>query len=332
MAKSHPLRCVAGVRGLLSAGVMFRHYRFIDFATQTYLAFTGLLALWGAVSGRPIWLGVALGHAGVILAVHLLVVAHGVGRARGTVLNFLRHLYPVLLYTAVYHETGHLTQLFTTGYYDPVLIRWEERWFGGQPSLDWMVRWPSPLLGEVMYLAYFSFYLMIVGVAVALYVQDLRRFDHYVSVLSFVFYGCYAFYVFVPVVGPRLFFGEFNGYRLPAEVMPAEVPPVPEAIQGGAFFQIMAVIYRYLQTPGAAFPSSHVAVAWCTVWFSFRYLRKIRWVHAVMAFLLSLSTIYCRYHYAVDVFAGVATAALLVSLGNYWHRRFAREPAQTGRV
>ena len=310
---------------------MFRHYRFIDFATQGYLVFTGMLALWGGVTGRPVWLWVALGHAAVILAVHLLVVANESGRARGPVPTLLRHLYPILLYTAVYNETGHLTQLFTSGYYDPILIRLEDRWFGGQPSLSWMVSWPNPLLSEVLYAAYFSFYLMIVGVAVALYVRDLRQFDHYVSVLSFVFYVCYAFYIFVPVVGPRSFVGEFNGYHLPAAVMPAVVPPVPEALTDGVFFQIMAVIYRYLETPGAAFPSSHVAVAWCTVWFSFRYLRKIRWIHAVMAVLLSLSTIYCRYHYVVDVFAGIATAALLVPLGDRLHRRFARDRDQMAR-
>ena len=102
-------------------------------------------------------------------------------------------------------------------------------------------------------------------------------------------------------------------------------------VTDGVFFQIMAVIYRYLETPGAAFPSSHVAVAWCTVWFSFRYLRQIRWIHAVMAVLLSLSTIYCRYHYVVDVFAGIATAALLVPLGDRLHRRFARDRDQMAR-
>jgi len=71
-------------------------------------------------------------------------------------------------------------------------------------------------------------------------------------------------------------------------------------------------------------PSSHVAIALCTVFFSFRYLRKIRYVHLVMAVMLCLSTIYCRYHYAVDVVAGVLTAALLLPLGNYLYRTFDR--------
>ena len=85
----------------------------------------------------------------------------------------------------------------------------------------------------------------------------------------------------------------------------------------------MELIYARFESPGAAFPSSHVALAWVTVYFSFLYLPRIRWLHLVMAVLLSLATVYCRYHFAVDAIAGVATAALLLPLGN-WLYRFSR--------
>jgi membrane-associated phospholipid phosphatase len=78
----------------------------------------------------------------------------------------------------------------------------------------------------------------------------------------------------------------------------------------------MGWIYEHFETPGAAFPSSHVAVALCTLYFSFRYLRAIRWVHLVMALLLCASTVYGRYHYVVDVVAGALTALALVPLAN----------------
>jgi membrane-associated phospholipid phosphatase len=81
-------------------------------------------------------------------------------------------------------------------------------------------------------------------------------------------------------------------------------------------------IYRVFESPGAAFPSSHVAVTLTTVFFSFRYLRPIRWLHLCMAVLLCLSTIYCRYHYAVDVLAGALAAALLLPVGHRLYRCF----------
>jgi membrane-associated phospholipid phosphatase len=101
------------------------------------------------------------------------------------------------------------------------------------------------------------------------------------------------------------------------------VPPVfPAAVQAGLFYKIMAWIYHRFETPGAAFPSSHIAIAITTVWFSFLYLRRIRWVHLVVVILLCVSTVYCRYHYVVDVVAGALTAALLIPLGNRLYRSF----------
>ncbi len=84
------------------------------------------------------------------------------------------------------------------------------------------------------------------------------------------------------------------------------------------------------EAPGAAFPSSHVAIAWCTVFFSFKYLRGIRWIHAVLALLLTVSTVYCRYHYAVDVLAGLATALILVPLANRLYFQAERHLAVPG--
>jgi membrane-associated phospholipid phosphatase len=86
----------------------------------------------------------------------------------------------------------------------------------------------------------------------------------------------------------------------------------------------MRWVYRVFEAPGAALPSSHVAVALCTVFFSFRYLRSIRYVHLAVALLLCLSTVYCRYHYAVDVLAGLVAAAVLIPIGNWLYFKFRR--------
>jgi len=74
-------------------------------------------------------------------------------------------------------------------------------------------------------------------------------------------------------------------------------------------------------------PSSHVAIALTTVYFSFRYLRLIRWLHLAVAVLLCLSTIYCRYHYAVDVLAGLITVAVLLPFANWLYFKLGVEPA-----
>jgi len=89
----------------------------------------------------------------------------------------------------------------------------------------------------------------------------------------------------------------------------------------GPFFQIVRFVYRTFEAGSAAFPSSHVAVALTTLWFSWRYLRPIRWLHTLVAFLLCVSTVYGRYHYVIDVVAGILTAAILVPVGNWLYDR-----------
>jgi membrane-associated phospholipid phosphatase len=232
--------------------------------------------------------------------------------------DFLRHFYPVLLYAFFYAETGWLNRMFFGSYLDAVALEADQTLFGFQPSLRFMETLPFLPVSEVFYAAYFSYYLMIAGVGLALYLSERGQFFHYVSVVSFVFYPCYLAYIVLPVIGPSVCLHAIPDYSLPERWQHlAQAEPYPAAITGGPFFRIMAVIYQVFEAPGAAFPSSHVAIAVVTVCFSFRYLRPLRYPHLVVTILLCLATVYCRYHYAVDVLGGLLTAAILVPLGNW---------------
>jgi membrane-associated phospholipid phosphatase len=299
------------------------HYTFVDYATQGYLVLVALIVLCLGARTVPFWPLLLLAHGAAVCLVQALIQLNAT-RPRNHVVEFLRHFYPVLLYTGFYRETGVLNQGLISGFLDPFFIRLETHVFGLQPSLAFMDRLPYPGVSELFYAAYFSYYLMIVGVGLALFLRKRGHFFHYVSVVSFTFYVCYLIYIFTPVMGPRIFFREITDYHLPPDVMPAVQPVFPDTIQAGLFYQIMAFIYRVFEAPGAAFPSSHVAIALCTLFFSFRYLRPIRWVHLVVVVLLCLSTVYCRYHYVVDVVAGLLTATILIPLGNWLYLKFRR--------
>jgi membrane-associated phospholipid phosphatase len=170
-------------------------------------------------------------------------------------------------------------------------------------------------------------------VGIALFVQDRLRFYHYLSVVSFMFYVCYLVYAILPVIGPPVFYlPEIGSQILPAELRPDPFPvPFPESVQAGPFFQIMKLIYELFESPGAAFPSSHVAVAVATLYFSRRYLPQIRRGHLVLVILLCFATVYCRYHYVVDVWAGLAAAGILLPLGNWMYERFTPQPTSVHR-
>lgn len=293
----------------------FQNYTFVDYATQGYLALVGLIVVCLHNYTVPLWPLLVVAHATGIGLVHMLIQSHAI-HPNNRVLEFLRHFYPVLLYVVLYRETGELNHMLTAGFLDPFFIRVEARIFGLQPSLAFMNGVPYLAVSEPLYAAYFSFYFMVAGVGLALFYRNREQFFHYLSVISFLFYVCYLIYIFLPVVGPPIFFEKITDYKLPAEVQPAVAPAFPSAIQTGVFYQIMAWIYHTFEAPGASFPSSHVAIAIGTVYFSFQYLRSIRWLHLTTVILLCLGTIYCRYHYVMDVLGGAVTAAVLIPIAN----------------
>ncbi len=66
---------------------------------------------------------------------------------------------------------------------------------------------------------------------------------------------------------------------------------------------------------GAAFPSSHVAATMVPWWHTWKWFPQHRWWFTILFVLLSASTVYCRYHYVVDVIGGVILAWGILYLG-----------------
>jgi membrane-associated phospholipid phosphatase len=305
---------------------VLKHYLFVDYATQAYLLLVAVLVLLFHGTTIPHWPLVIGAHLAGVLLLHGLVQA--VARApQNAALSFLRHFYPILLYAGFYREVGELNQMFVSGVLDHHVIRFDQWLFGFQPSLDLMDRFPSVWVSELFYVSYFSYYIMIAGVGLALFLQDRRQFFHFVSAVSLVFYCCYLAYIFYPVIGPRVFYAAVSNYALPADLQ-ALYPAVtfPASVQTGLFYRIMDVVYATFEPSGAAFPSSHVAVAIVTATFSTRYLPRIRSLHWFFVVMMSISTVYCRYHYVADVLAGALTALVLIPIAEWLYRRYGESP------
>jgi len=308
-----------------------KHYRFVDWATQIYAVTAGLLILLfhgDAVRGWP-WLVAA--HGLVVVLVHGLVQVAAQGRG-GAPVRFLREFYPILLYTGFYRVTGLVNEMFISGFLDPVFIRWDQVLFGFQPSLAFMDRFPQRWFSEVMYGCYFSYYFMIAGVGLILLIRRRDQFHHFLAVVSVSFYVCYFTYLILPVMGPRIFYLESDLVRVIPEAwgppgwggaLDGPPPSFPASVQAGWFYHVVIFLYTYFESEGAAFPSSHVALAVVTLYFSWIYLPRLRWVHLLLAVGLCLGTVYCRYHYVVDVIAGLLVAVVMIPLGNRLYARFA---------
>jgi hypothetical protein len=243
-----------------------RSYRFVDYATQAYLLLVGVLILFfrsGRVPHASLYL---VAHGTGILLIHAFVTASA-RRPENRFFSFFRHFYPLILYAFLYRESEQLNLMFVDKYLDPAFIALEELIFGFQPAVVFMNAFPHPLVSEFFYMSYFSYYVMIAAVGLALYFKRREEFWHYLAVLSFVFYGCFLVFIFLPVAGPPAFFMEIPRY-LDQQRLPYYPLEFPASVTLGPFFHLMGFLYSAFETGGGAFPSSHVAAALCVLFFS----------------------------------------------------------------
>jgi membrane-associated phospholipid phosphatase len=293
-------------------------YRLVDFATQGYLLFVACVVLLGRGNHGWLWAGL---HALALGLVHALIHFNSAPTTpRGR--QWVRDFYPILLFGAFYMEILPINRMLGFPRLDPWLMRADQALFGRQVAEAFLPTFPSLVVSEVLHLSYLSFYLMIGGVGCWLALRDRRAFGHFVTVVALVFYVCYATYLFVPAAGPRLFYADTAERGLFFELYGRAPRPVPPGVEGGWCYRALDLIERHVEIPGAAFPSSHVALALITAWFSWRYVPAIRWLHLGLALLICGSTVYTRAHYGVDVLAGWVTAAVLFPLANAAYHRW----------
>ena len=260
----------------------------IDRATLAYVAVALAFNLARGPRGWPANLLLPL--ALVLLAVLAAVLAPRARRA-GPVGRILGEFYPLLLTVWIYTHVGLVNAAGGVAH-DAVVQRWEEALFGGQPSLAWIRAFPAPAWSTLMHSAYLSFYLIVVGAPVGLWLRGRREGARgTVFLVMSTFYMSYSIFFLFPVAGPRYSFP-------PAENVATAVP-------------VAAFTHRLLQAGsawGTAFPSSHVAAALVGATCAWRGFRPLGAVLLPAAVLLSLATVYGQFHYAVDALAGAALA------------------------
>ena len=70
--------------------------------------------------------------------------------------------------------------------------------------------------------------------------------------------------------------------------------------------------------------AGHTGVALTVLYLAYRYKKTLFRIYLPVVMLLLFSTVYCRYHYVVDVIAGVVLAITAIFLGDIyykWHKK-----------
>ena len=216
-----------------------------------------------------------------------------------TVVMYLAAGYPLLLLPVFYGELPALNRSVHGGhYFDSVVMWFEATLFGGQPSQTLAGALPQLWLSELLHASYLAYYIVIYAPPLLLLVNDrFAEFREAVFTVMLVFFVHYLFFIYFPVQGPRYL----------------NTTPVPDGAQGLMYGLSHWVLERG-SSQGAAFPSSHAAVAVAQVVVVARYLP--RWVPLLAAITLGLSVgaVYGGFHYAIDMIAGLTLGAAVA----YW--------------
>lgn len=190
---------------------------------------------------------------------------------------------------------------------DAELIAWDQKLFRCQASVA-LQRFVNPPLTAWMELAYAFHILNIPIVACFIYLRGPRaRFREMMSgVLVVCFFGLLG-YLLVPAIGP--IYTLRDQYTVPLS-QPLEV------INRQVEFMDYARIRRDV------FPSLHVGISFVVWLYGYRNSRRLFWILSPLILSLWVSTVYLRYHYLVDVLAGLILAPPCFALANWLFKRF----------
>jgi membrane-associated phospholipid phosphatase len=216
--------------------------------------------------------------------------------------------YPAAFVPFVYESLGVLIAAARGRARDDLLIEADRAILGGDVTvlLQPFVR---PALAAFLYVAYSTYYFMPIVLGAVLWKRSPEEARRFIFTLTICFYVSYAGYFTVPAYGPRTALAS-------SHTVPLNTNPVAAAIERS--------INQLEHTKLDAFPSGHTMITVAVLIVAWRRHRKVFWIFFPIAMLLIFSTMYCRYHYLVDVIAGIVLAFATVPLGERLYDALAR--------
>lgn len=240
----------------------------------------------------PLWRSQLFFYAillGLLFVVRISSERRGSGETGGALSDFS----PVVFILSIYQSLGNMIQHLKPDI-DSSLIQIDLFLFGVHPTV-WMEKWITPWFTDIMSLAYVSYYFVPVTLLLILYLRGKREdFGQTMFILTFGYYLSFVGYIFFPAIGPR--FTQAHLYSVPLE---------------GSFFTgfVRDALNALEHNKRDCMPSGHTQIAFMVLLLSRRQGKALFAIFLPIVLGLVLSTVYLRYHYVIDLVAGVAFAA-----------------------
>ena len=215
------------------------------------------------------------------------------------VVQFFRDWYPVIVLPLLYKEVEVFAAAFGNWELTGVLQELEVTLFAGHPSIYLSERLPWVALSEYLHFCYLAYVLMVPAVGgYWYYTKQLTKFRELVFLVSVALTVSYLFFSLFPVDSP-FYLSE----------------PLREPLAGNFFYQLVHFTAGQGGARGGAFPSSHVSVSTVILLVAWHHDRHLGYFLLPIVAGIYVATVYGRFHYALDVIAGLALAVAIV--GSY---------------
>jgi membrane-associated phospholipid phosphatase len=272
------------------------------------------LAIFGLLLGVTASFATRIPHAGLWIAFDVLGVAtlllvqrsSRASTARRAAL--LRLVHGAVVIPLIFTQVGIVVTHVRGVDYAPVLERLDRFLFFGTNPLEALEQWTHPVLTEIMQWAYTSYLLLPIGIVLLLaWKGNPDGISRSLFALVGVMYLSYLGYFLVPAAGPNIHSNLGPPGPVAIEVLRLYefTTDLPSAWVGGP---LRTWMFGVELTKKDCFPSGHVAVAVVCWVLARRVDRRFAPPFAILAVGVTLSTVYLRYHYVVDVIAGVLLA------------------------
>jgi membrane-associated phospholipid phosphatase len=259
------------------------------------------------------------------LSVALAIIASAMWyqQTRARVALIFRSFYILPIAYMLYSQVSNYIVLVNPHNYDHTLASWDRTIFGVNPT-QWIYRFAHPVLTAYFQIWYNSFQLMLVPPAIEFFSRRrMRTFRVYAMTLLFGFYLSYLLYFIMPAIGPRFEVHDFYSIdrELPGLFF---TQPFRDLINAGNnITPDMTNPYDVVNRD--CMPSGHTMMSVLGILMAWRYRSRWRWLLTVGGTSVVISTVYLRYHYVVDVIAGLILALIVFAsheaIVSWWKRR-----------
>lgn len=273
------------------------------------LALLSALAVWleGRVADRAgILTRYGLMTAGVLIVAALVRRENRLPPLARVLVNF----YPIAFVPILYESLGPLIVAARPVARDDLLIA-ADRWLLGTDATVWLQRFLRPALTDFFFVSYLTYYFIAIALGAVLWRRSPPTARRFIFTLTLAYVVSYAGYFVVPALGPRVALASSHTVALETTTVSRTISSTLDELENTKF---------------DVFPSGHTMIAVVVTIVAFQRARDAFWWLLPVAVCLVISTVYCRYHYVVDLIAGAILAVITVPLGDRLYDRWTGRP------